>query len=124
VGVLLFWPLATLPPTYQLAATLALFSVAVPAAGYLARRLDAKDPGRVVVDEIVGAWVSLLLVPWNAPLVAAAFVLFRVMDVLKPQPARRFEALPGGWGIVLHDVMAGVYANVLLRVGLLRCPTS
>jgi phosphatidylglycerophosphatase A len=117
VGVLLFWPMRSLPFVYQLAATLGLFALAVPAATYVSRRLARKDPGLVVVDEILGMWISLLLLPWTPTVVIAAFFAFRLMDIVKPPPARGFEALPEGWGIVLDDVMAGVYANLLVQAG-------
>jgi phosphatidylglycerophosphatase A len=70
------------------------------------------------VDEVVGMWLSLLFLPFTPTTAAVAFVLFRVLDVFKPYPARQFEALPGGWGIMTDDVMAGIYANLLLRAGL------
>jgi phosphatidylglycerophosphatase A len=115
VGLLLFWPLAELPFALQAAATLVLSGVGVTAAGAVARRSGRHDPGLVVIDEIAGMWVSLLLLPVTPVTAAAAFLLFRVMDVWKPWPARQLEALPGGWGIVADDLMAGVYANLLLR---------
>ena len=124
VGLLLWWPLHALPLAQQLAA-IALVSLAgVAAAGHVARRAGIEDPGIVVVDEIAGMWVSLLLLPLTPATAAAGFLLFRVMDVLKPYPARQFEQLPGGWGIMADDLMAGVYANLLLRVGLLVWPLS
>jgi phosphatidylglycerophosphatase A len=66
----------------------------------------------MVIDEIVGMWISLLWMPKTVIAVAVAFILFRVMDVLKPEPARTVEKLPGGWGIMLDDVVAGLYANI------------
>jgi phosphatidylglycerophosphatase A len=117
VGVLLFWPMHGLPVVYQIVASLLLFGLAVPASTHVSRRLARKDPGLVVVDEILGMWISLLLVPWTPVLVIAAFFAFRLMDIVKPPPARGFEALPEGWGIVLDDVMAGVYANLLVQAG-------
>jgi phosphatidylglycerophosphatase A len=118
VGLLLFWPMRGAGPVVQIAATVAMFLAGVAAAEVTARRTGLKDPSIVVVDEIVGMWISLLLLPWTPAVVVAAFFLFRLMDVVKPPPARGFEALPGGWGIVLDDVMAGVYANLVLRAGL------
>lgn len=118
LGLLLFWPLATLPLAHQGLATLVLCGVGVAAASAVARHVGLHDPGLVVIDEIVGMWVSLLLLPFTPATAAAAFLLFRAMDVLKPWPARQLEALPGGWGIVADDLMAGVYANLLLRVAL------
>jgi phosphatidylglycerophosphatase A len=118
VGLALFWPIHAVAPLYQGAATVVLFFASVAASDHVARRLGRKDPGLVVADEIVGMWVSLLFVPWTPAAVVAAFLLFRVMDILKPPPARGFESLPGGWGIVMDDVMAGVYANLLVQAGL------
>jgi phosphatidylglycerophosphatase A len=63
-------------------------------------------------------WVSLILLPLTPATAACGFVLFRIMDVVKPYPARQLEGLPGGWGIMADDVMAGIYANLCLRVGL------
>lgn len=74
------------------------------------------DPSIVVIDEIVGMWLSLA---WISPGVLAfgtAFVFFRLFDVLKPEPARSLERLPGGWGIMLDDVVAGLYANAATRI--------
>ena len=115
VGLVLFWPLSLLPLAAQAAATAVLFLVGVAASTSVARALGRKDPGLVVVDEVVGMWVSLLMVPLTPVTAAAAFVLFRVMDVFKPYPARDLERLPEGWGIMSDDLMAGVYANLLLR---------
>ncbi len=94
----------------------------VDLSGHEARRAGVEDPGRVVVDEMVGMWATLLWLPWNLGTAIAGFLLFRAMDVLKPYPARQLEGLPRGWGIMADDVMAGIYANLLLRVGLLVWP--
>jgi phosphatidylglycerophosphatase A len=115
VGLALFWPLQWAGVWVQLAATAVLYFAGVAASARLARRLGRKDPGAAVVDEVVGMWVSLLFLPFTPATAAAGFVLFRVLDVFKPYPARQFEALPGGWGIMTDDVMAGIYANLLLR---------
>jgi len=122
LGLALFWPLHGLPVAAQIAVAAAVFAAGVSASGSVARRVGIEDPGIVVVDEVVGMWVSLLFVPLGAATALAAFVLFRVMDVVKPYPARQLEQLPGGWGVMADDVMAGIYANLLLRVGLLVWP--
>ena len=98
--------------------TVVAFFAGVAASARLAQRLGRKDPGAAVVDEVVGMWVSLLFLPFTPATAVAAFLLFRVLDVFKPYPARQFESLPGGWGIMTDDVMAGVYANLLLRAAL------
>lgn len=85
------------------------------ASGRVARLSKAKDPGFVVVDEVVGQWVAIAgagVLSWQTWL--ASFVLFRVFDIWKPFPVRRLEALPGGIGIVADDVMAGAYAALVL----------
>jgi len=117
VGLLLFWPLHTQPAVIQIAAVVILFFVGVVASTRVARGLGIEDPGIVVVDEVVGMWTSLLFLPFNPATAIAGFVLFRIMDVFKPYPARQFESLPGGWGIMTDDLMAGIYANLLLRAG-------
>jgi phosphatidylglycerophosphatase A len=124
VGLALFWPLHHLALWAQAAATVAVFLVGVAAATHVARRLGIEDPGLVVADEVVGMWVSLLGVPLTGVTAVAGFVLFRVFDVFKPYPARDLERLPAGWGIMCDDVMAGIYANLLLRAGLLAFPLS
>jgi phosphatidylglycerophosphatase A len=124
VGVLLFWPLAGLAWPWQVAASAVVFFVGVAAASRLARQLGIEDPGVVVVDEVVGQWLTLAALPFNPAVALAGFVLFRVMDVVKPWPARSLERLHGGWGIMADDVMAGVYAHLALRVGLLIWPVA
>jgi len=74
------------------------------------------DPSIVVIDEVVGMWISLLLLPKNIAIAAAAFLAFRVFDIVKPYPARQLERYPNGWGIMLDDVVAGVYANIVVQV--------
>jgi phosphatidylglycerophosphatase A len=81
------------------------------------------DPSIVVIDEVVGQWISFFLLPLNLTTVATAFVLFRVFDVLKPPPARQVENVRHGWGIMLDDVIAGIYANIGTRVFLILLAT-
>ena len=77
------------------------------------------DPGPVVIDEVIGMLITLALHPVNVLGAITGFFIFRVLDVIKPWPARRLELLPGGFGIVLDDVMAGIYGNLLIW-GLVR----
>lgn len=124
VGVLLFWPLASRPWPWQLAACAVVFFVGVAAAGHVARRIGLEDPGIVVVDEVAGQWLTLVGLPFTPAVAAAGFVLFRVMDVVKPWPARDLERLHGGWGIMADDIAAGVLAHLALRVGLAIWPVA
>ena len=71
---------------------------------------------RVVIDEIAGMCISLLFLPFTFPVLCAAFVLFRFFDIVKPLYIRRTEALPGGWGVMTDDVLAGLYTNIILQL--------
>jgi phosphatidylglycerophosphatase A len=118
VGLILFYGLYQLPLAYQVAAVVLVSLAGVAAGTRVARQSGIEDPGIVVIDEVAGMWVSLLFLPLTPVTAVAGFLLFRVLDVIKPAPARQLEHLPGGWGIMCDDLMAGVYANVLLRIGL------
>jgi phosphatidylglycerophosphatase A len=85
------------------------------AAGVTAREIESKDPQIVVVDEVVGQWITLAgatALNWHSWLLA--FALFRIFDIWKPAPVRQLEGLPGGFGIVADDAMAGVYGALVL----------
>lgn len=87
------------------------------AAGYWAvSRLDGKekDPGFVVIDEVLGMFITLAGVPFEFLPYLTGFLLFRLFDILKPPPCRQLEKYPGYWGIILDDLMAGVYARLVL----------
>lgn len=93
-------------------------ALAIPgmwAADVTAKELKSKDPGRVVVDEVVGQWMTLAgATAFNWKAWVLAFALFRIFDIWKPVPVRQLEKLPGGVGIVADDMMAGVYAGLVL----------
>ena len=99
---------------------IALSAAGVAAAGRVERAAGKKDPQEVVVDEVSGQWLALLAGPaslgaaagWKSFL--AGFILFRVLDITKPFPAGRAESLPGGWGIMADDWVAGAYAAACL----------
>ncbi len=74
-----------------------------------------KDSYRVVIDEIAGMCLSLLFLPINEKSLLAGLVLFRLFDIAKPLGIRRLEKLPGGWGVMLDDLLAGLYTNLLLQ---------
>jgi len=86
--------------------------------------LGGHDPGAIVVDEVAGMTLAVLALPLTLPVLAVAFVLFRILDVVKPPPARGSQALPGGIGIVVDDLIAGLYALAVIGIlhGVLRWP--
>ena len=90
------------------------FLVGVAATGTLVTEADP-DPHRAVWDEFVGMWATCLWLPKELPWLAAAFVCFRVLDIVKPWPIRRLERLPGGLGIMADDLAAGLAGAVLLN---------
>jgi phosphatidylglycerophosphatase A len=108
------------------AIALALFValIGIPAATRVARGSGIKDPQFVVIDEVAGQLVALIAVPFAWKSFLAAFILFRVFDIVKPPPVRQLEALPEGAGIMLDDVAAGLYAlatmHLLLHFGTIR----
>ena len=78
------------------------------------RALGEKDPGAIVIDEVAGMALSVVALPQTWGVLLAAFVLFRVFDVLKPYPANALQRLPGGPGVMLDDLVAGLYALLVL----------
>lgn len=75
-----------------------------------------KDSYRVVIDEIAGMWISVLFLPVKIPYIIAGFILFRFFDIVKPLFIRKMEDLPGGVGVMMDDVLAAIYTNVLLQI--------
>ena len=80
---------------------------------------NVSDPSKVVIDEWVGMWIALLMIPNEWLWLGIAFLLFRIFDIIKVYPANRFERLPGGWGIMTDDVVAGLYAGVITQAAAL-----
>jgi len=103
-------------PVFETAIIVGVFAVGVWASSRAERLLGAEDPGPVVIDEVLGMLVTLAWMPLSIAAVAVGFLLFRVFDVIKPYPARQLERAPGGWGIMLDDAMAGVYAHLAVRL--------
>jgi phosphatidylglycerophosphatase A len=89
------------------------------AAGKAERDSQIVDPSFVVIDEVAGQLITLFLIPFSWLNLLGGFLLFRALDIVKPFPARQAEKLPGGWGIMTDDVLAGIYGNLILRFGLL-----
>lgn len=90
--------------------------VGIPAATRIAQAWQKKDPSFVVIDEVAGQLIPLIGAPVTWKSLLAAFLLFRVFDILKPPPVRQLERLPQGTGIVLDDVGAGLYALIVMQL--------
>ncbi len=109
-------------PAFELATIVAVFAVGVWAANGTEAALGRKDPGVVVIDEVLGMLITLALLPLSLTGIALGFVLFRALDVIKPYPAAQLEDLHGGLGIMADDAVAGLYAHLALRLGLWMLP--
>lgn len=102
-------------PWHLIGLAVVMLPAAVWAAQQQAARTGRKDPGCVVIDEVVGQWITIGgATAYNWKSVVLAFILFRTFDIWKPQPVRMLERLPGGVGIVADDVMAGIYGALVL----------
>ena len=103
-----------------LVALLACLSIAlgIPAATRVARECGITDPSFVVIDEVAGQMIALIYAPVRWKTLLAGFILFRAFDIVKPPPLRLLEKIPGGAGIMLDDVGAGLYALAILRAAL------
>ncbi len=89
--------------------------VGIPAATQVARASGIKDPQFVVIDEVAGQIVTMIAAPVSWKTVVLGFILFRGFDIVKPPPVRQLESLPEGFGIVLDDVAAGLYAWLVMQ---------
>jgi len=121
VAVLPYWALRGNRPLY-IWVTVLICVLGVWSAGEAEKLLNEKDPHKIVIDEVAGYLIAAAFLPMHWFYPAAAFFLFRVFDVWKPFPARESQALPGGWGVMVDDVIAAVYANVLLQIARLFLP--
>ena len=115
LAILLVWgiaPTSTLPYVGMLIISI---SIAVWVSGQ-AERQYGYDGRQIVIDEIIGVFVTMAFLPLTPLSLGLGFVMFRIMDIVKPFPIKRLEQLPGGAGVVADDFLAGVYAHLLVRV--------
>ncbi len=116
VGVLLYLLLAGIPFGWYLLACILITGLAIWSAGEAEKLIGKKDDGSIVIDEIAGYLVAMILLPSTWGFIVAGFLLFRVFDIIKPFPLRRLQDLHGGVGIVLDDIGAGIYTNIVLQI--------
>lgn len=88
------------------------------AAGKMEKLAKKKDPGCVVIDEVSGVMVAFFMLPFEWPVVISAFFLFRAFDMFKIYPSNKLESLPGAAGIMLDDIVAGIYTNAVMQFAL------
>lgn len=116
VGILIYILLWGLASAVYLAACLLFILAGFWAAGRAEVLLGRTDHPSIVIDEIAGFLVAMFMVPQGWTYIAAGFVLFRVFDIVKPFPLKRLQDLHGGMGVMLDDIGAGVYTNIILQI--------
>ena len=116
VGLLVFYGVrSTGSVAVELAAIAIIFALGLWAGTVAEHHFGGIDPGPVVLDEVFGMLITLALLPVNLTGVIVGFLVFRVLDVIKPWPSARFERLPGGLGVMADDGMAAIYGNLVMR---------
>ena len=116
LGLPIAWGLAQLEPPIAAGLWIALFLLGVLACDAASRHFAGKDPGQCVIDEYVAIPLIGFVVPMGPTTLLLAFVLFRLFDIWKPWPIKKFEKLPGGWGVMADDVVAAGYAAAVLAI--------
>ena len=113
VTVVAIW-LLPLTPLRIAVALVVVILVGIWAGSRVERVLGKKDPGVIVIDEVAGMLLSVILLPRTIPVLVTAFLLFRLFDIWKPFPARESQVLTGGLGVMVDDLIAGLYALVVI----------
>ena len=115
LGALFLWLLLPVSFPIQLSVLVFLFILGVYSSDKMAKYMDDHDPPEVVIDEVVGMGISLFMLPHNLGLYLLAFILFRIFDIFKPIFIYRIQNLSGGWGIMLDDVLAGLFTLAIVN---------
>ncbi|PIP37755.1 MAG: phosphatidylglycerophosphatase A [Desulfobacterales bacterium CG07_land_8_20_14_0_80_52_14] len=117
VGLPIAYLVSLTPLPFSLLFIIAFIGFAVLISNRAEIVMAKKDPGDIVIDEIVGIVITFINFAVNVWILIAGFILFRIIDIMKPYPIRWIDRqVPGGCGVVLDDVIAGIYANLILRL--------
>ncbi|MBE9531176.1 MAG: phosphatidylglycerophosphatase A [Proteobacteria bacterium] len=121
-GIPVVFILSCYPPYIYVAATIVFFIAASFISGEAERNYNQSDPGRIIIDEVVGITIAFFLIPFTLVNVIIVFLLFRFFDILKPFPIKQLDKrVKGGFGIVLDDAVAGIFANIVMHlIGFIR----
>ena len=115
LGALILWLLLPISFSIHLSVIVFLFVLGVYSSERVAKYMDDHDPSEVVIDEAVGMGISLFMLPHSFGLYLLAFILFRIFDIYKPLFIYRIQNLSGGWGIMLDDVLAGLFTFAIVN---------
>jgi phosphatidylglycerophosphatase A len=116
-GIPIVYLLSCYPPYVYIAALAVFFIAASFISGAAEKNFGESDPGRIIIDEILGFMVAFFLIPFTLINVIIVFLLFRFFDILKPFPIKQLDRrVKGGFGIVLDDAVAGIFANIVMHI--------
>jgi len=115
LGALILWIFLPLSYLMQCIIIITLFALGVISSKKIADSMNDHDPSEVVIDEATGMGIALFMLPHSITIYTMAFILFRIFDVFKPSFIYRIQNLPGGWGIMLDDVLAGIFAWLICQ---------
>jgi len=115
-AVVLYWIIPESSSPFFLIVVFSLFLLGVWSASQIEQQTQVKDNQIIVIDEIVGMFITVLFFGKDIKWLAIAFIIFRLFDIIKPFPSKKVERLPTGWGVMLDDIVAGLYAAATLRI--------
>lgn len=104
------------PGTVVFFLAILFFYPAIRISGWFEKKFSKKDPTWIVIDEVLGYFLSVSFLPFTWKTILLSFFIFRILDIIKPYPANASEALPNGWGVVVDDCISGIYTNLLIRL--------
>lgn len=116
LGLALVWALTGLQLEEYLLFTVVFSLCCVWLADQADKQFSVKDAPEIVIDEIAGIVVTFVAIPWVPATVVLGFILFRFFDIVKIPPIRQSQGLRGGWGIVVDDLLAGLFANIVMQI--------
>lgn len=118
LGILLFYImlLFEVPVFISVFILILLFFLGLITSTKAEKIFNKKDPRQIVIDEVVGCLLYVLLIPYNIWYIILGFIIYRFLDIIKPYPANWVQRLHGGWGIMLDDIVAGLYTGVIIRI--------
>ena len=115
LGALILWIFLPLSYSLQLMIIIIMFSIGIISSKKMADATNDHDPSEVVIDEATGMGIALFMLPHSTAIYTMAFILFRIFDIFKPSFIYRAQKLPGGWGIMFDDILAGIFALLICR---------
>jgi phosphatidylglycerophosphatase A len=115
VGLAIYFIPGFEQPYYIMPACVIVFLAGIKAADIMELRYG-HDPAQVTIDEVLGMWFSLFLLPKSIVIAGTGFLVFRILDITKPFPAKKFDTATGGFGIMMDDVVVAIYTNLLLQL--------